>query len=78
MHRRTKAPRIALERLEGMLGVVDCGQRTTIRRLAFLADLARRKKLVDTPKVVRWTGRVPSRGVKGWEAEALDWLRIEV
>ena len=78
MHRRTKDPRTALGRLEGMLGETVPTNRTSIRRLAFLADIARRKKRADAPSVVRWTGRVPARGVKGWEAEALEWLRLEL
>lgn len=78
MYRRTKSPKIALARIEAALpGARWTSRRTTIRRLAFAADCARRQRRDDVPQLVRWTGRVPSRGVKGWEEEALEWLRLE-
>lgn len=75
MNRRTKSPKLALARIERILGETST-KRTTIKRLAFLADLARRMKRNEVPGLVRWTGRTPTRGVKGWQAEALDWLRL--
>lgn len=90
MARRTKSPAIALTRLADALGwkvhrdgrrctLVRNGTRidgrTTIRALGFLADEARRREdRYAVALATRWTGPVPTRGVKGWEAEALGWL----
>lgn len=55
------------------------GKKTPSRRLAFLFDQLKRRG-VDQD-VVRdaalWIGTIPSRGVKGWEGEALEWGRLD-
>ena len=51
--------------------------KTTIRALAFLADLVRHTPEAEAIRArVAWHGPVPFRGVKGWEREALEWLCI--
>jgi hypothetical protein len=55
------------------------GKKTPARRLAFLFDQLRLMG-VDQASVhdkVRWTGSIPTRGVKGWEEDALRWGRRE-
>lgn len=55
------------------------GKKTPARRLAFLFDQLNIMG-VDRDVVhekVRWTGRIPTRGVKGWEEVALRWGRKE-
>lgn len=51
------------------------GKKTPARRLAFLFDQLRITGVdqKEVQKGVKWTGVVPSRGVKGWEDEALRW-----
>lgn len=76
--RRTKSAAIALERMRAVLNCeAPANRRWAIRKLAFLADQARRQKRDDVRQLVRFTGRDYGRGLKGWEAEALSWLRID-
>jgi hypothetical protein len=51
--------------------------KSTLRALAMLADLARHLPARDEIRAsVKWHGRVPARGVKGWEVAALEWLTL--
>lgn len=76
--RRTKTPAIALARMRAALGMeAPDGKRSSRRQLAFLADQARWARRNDIREAVRWTGHTPPRGLKGWEADALDWLRVD-
>lgn len=55
------------------------GKKTPARRLAFFFNQlfithVPREEVHDK---IRWTGSVPTRGVKGWEAVALRWGRKE-
>ena len=53
--------------------------RSTIKALAFMADLAKRlgHDRDGTRAAVRWTGAIPG-AVSAWEQEALQWLREDV
>lgn len=91
MYRKTSNARTALVRLSVATGWslsfrgrrVDLRRgrftvknRTTLRALGYLADLARREGRREIPSLVRWAGPRRLTGVKGWEEEALDWLRL--
>jgi hypothetical protein len=49
----------------------------TIEALAFLADIARMKKMDrdEIDRQVQWTGKIPSQGLPSWMESALCWLR---
>lgn len=79
--RRTKSPRQAVERLQQAFRVASPEiPRKPVRELAFMLDLLRRTH-ADRSAVqerVRWYGRIPARGLAGWEEEALEWGRINI
>ena len=80
--RRTKSHRQALERaLTAFPNVQRCEiAKRPVRELAFVMDLLRRTH-ADRSTVqerVRWYGRIPARGLAGWEEEALEWGRINI
>ena len=80
--RRTKSPRQAVERVTSAFPDVGRPElpKRPVQELAFILDLLKRRH-ADRNLVheqVRWYGRIPTRGLSGWEEEALEWGRTEV
>lgn len=78
--RRVQSPRAAVERLIEKFGVPRPEkQKRPIQELAFMLDLLKRKHAdrFQVQDAIRWRGRIPARGLSGWEEEALEWARVE-
>lgn len=77
---------VSIERVKGGFDISTDGVGTTrkkngVKTLAYLASVVRLSFGTDLDEVrdaVRWIGRIPSRGLAGWQEAALMWLRGEI
>lgn len=77
MSRPVSSLPLALQRLEAETGL-DSGRGSTAKRAASLAFAVRRRPDAELVRErIRWMGRIPSRGLSGWQEEALQWLRVD-
>lgn len=79
MSRPVTSLRLALDRLQTEMNAEAVSDRgSTAKRAASLAFVLRRQPDADAIRDrIRWTGRIPARGLSGWQEEALEWLRVE-
>ena len=76
MSRAVRTLPLALARLVEVTGL-DAGHGSTAKRAASLAFIVRRRPDADEIRArVRFAGRIPARGLSGWQEEALEWLRM--